>query len=308
MGWVKVAQLASREQAEELAFTLGAVDIETIVVLTDPDRAGDAPSYSLFAADRQAESARRIVEEELGGESQRGAAPSARPSAAPRGGLAFTLGLMLLLAAVLVLEELAGGSQRRDVLIRFGASFGPGVLEAGQWWRTVTAAFLHLGPQHLLANLVALFALGALSRDRFGPGRLAFTWLGSAVAGNWVSLLLSSGPMLRAGASGGVFGLFGALAGARLHQLGARLPRSRFKHWHVLAALLAFLALTAGAGPVDHPAHLGGLLAGALLGLLLPSPERMGPRRDLGLELGLGLLAGCLALAAGLLAWLGKSS
>jgi membrane associated rhomboid family serine protease len=123
------------------------------------------------------------------------------------------------------------------------------------------------------------------------------------MGGNWLSLLLSSGPMLRAGASGGIFGLFGALAGARLRQLHVPRQTSRYKRWHVLGAVLAFLALTVGTGPTDYPAHLGGLATGALLAIVLPCSERAASlRSDRRLELVLGLLAGALALGSAVLA------
>jgi rhomboid protease GluP len=305
MSWVEVTRLGSRQQAEELAFTLEAVGIEAqVVTVVEGSNGTSRTVFALLVEERHVEAARKVVAEELESPpSRRGARPASVPVPAVRGTLAFTIGLMLLLCAVFVAEELCGGSERRVTLLRFGASFGPGVLGSGQWWRTVTAAFLHIGPQHLLANLGSLFVLGALSRDRFGPGRLAVLWLASAVAGNWLSLAVAPGAMLRAGASGGIFGLFGALAGARLRQLHAPRPATRFKRWHVAATVLAFLALTVGTGPTDYPAHLGGLAAGALLGLALPPPERLGShRRDRTLELGLGLLAAAVAVAAGLLA------
>lgn len=311
MSWVEVARLPSRQAAEELAFTLHAVGIESQIRLELEGSNGTArQTFAVLVEEGKLAAARQVVAEELesptavvGDRRAGGAAAAASPGRAVRGGLLVTIALMLLMAVVFIAEEMLGGSRGRATLLRFGASFGPGVLGAGQWWRTVTAAFVHIGPDHLLANLGSLFALGALARHRFGPGRLAFIWLASAVAGNWTSLLASSGPMVRAGASGGIFGLLGGLAGDRLRQLHVPRPTSRFKPWHVAAAVLAFLALTVGTGPTDYPAHLGGLAAGGLLGVLLSRPERIAADRDRSLELCLGVVSTGVVLLAGLLAY-----
>lgn len=136
-------------------------------------------------------------------------------------------------------------------------------LEQGEIWRLASAVFLHFDLEHLLSNMATLLFVGPILAREVGPMRFLAVFLLSGIAGNVTSWTVSPPLGLRAGASGGVAGIIGALAGEALSGVTPR----RFARWQVLGALAAVYALLVGAGPrSDHVAHLAGLLAGIGLG------------------------------------------
>ena len=181
---------------------------------------------------------------------------------------AFGLCLSLLLLAFYVVS---GGVAHNGDLFRRGAM----VVEAfaqGQWWRAITAATLHADMQHALSNAGFLLLLAWAASERFGPGITLFLWLATAVAG-FVASFWFSDATLTIGASGGLFGLLGAAGG---HGLRTRRPtllawRERLR---VGGAAVLLLAFTAFSPEANIPAHLGGFVAGMLLGLALPAERR----------------------------------
>ena len=141
-----------------------------------------------------------------------------------------------------------------------------GVAE-GEWWRLITAGFLHAGFTHLLFNSLALYTLGTPFEAFYGRARYALLLLGSLIAGSYASITFNAENQVSVGASGAIFGLFGALlvVGRRL---GAEM-RS-------ILTLLAINAVIAIAIPnIDWRAHLGGLAGGAVIATLYRLlPER----------------------------------
>src|ERR1043166_2154449 len=91
-----------------------------------------------------------------------------------------------------------------ETLLDFGAKFGP-LIGAGQWWRLVTAGFLHGGLMHILMNSWALFDLGAAVEETYGSARMLVIYFVANVAGFYLSSLLKMGPS--SGASAALFGL-----------------------------------------------------------------------------------------------------
>lgn len=176
---------------------------------------------------------------------------------------------VLLLAANGVLwlvEELSGGSRDPGVALAHGA-LTLRHLRAGQWYRLVTAMFLHFGLMHLLCNLWALYALGPSLEMFFGLRLYLLLYLLSGVAGNLLTAwrdARTGRTTVSAGASGAVFGLLGAYLALAL------LPATR--HSVDLFSLLYILGLNLAIGiaspAINMAAHLGGLLAGLLLSLL----------------------------------------
>jgi rhomboid protease GluP len=296
MTLVELTRLPTRARAEELRFILQGAGITAVV---EP-RPGDngSPLYGVLVPEGELERARAILEEEgLGVEHARPA-----PRSAPRAPLYWVVGLVVANLLVWIAMEGSGGSERRQTLLRFGASHAPRL--PGEWWRTVTAVFLHIGLRHLLANMFALAILGPAVLNAWGVGRFCFLYVAAGVAGNWISFALSPTAAVKAGASGSILGLLGVLAGTRIRAIrSSTVERPRFKTWHILAMLVAFYGFVIGVGHVDHLAHLGGLVVGGLLALLLPPPGRLPPRADRRLAASLGGSAALLCVAAGLLAW-----
>lgn len=137
----------------------------------------------------------------------------------------------------------------------------------GEWWRCVTALFLHADAGHLLSNAAALAVLASMLGRRIGSGLTWALFLLSGSLGNAVNAWAQAPDHLSVGASTGVFGLIGVLAGSA----GRAQRQSRAQV--LLLALgfgFGFLAmLGAGEERVDLGAHLFGLLCGLPLGLLV---------------------------------------
>lgn len=171
------------------------------------------------------------------------------------------------------------------VLIAYGAKLNF-LIDAGQWWRFVTPVFIHIGLAHLLVNMYGLWIIGPYVERLYGSAKFVVLWVGTGIAGVVASYLSvrpewAVGPVGRflfragdgpsAGASGALFGLVGLLFvfGIKFRR---ELPEG-FKRAFgtgllpiiVLNLVIGFL----GRGFVDNAAHLGGLLAGALFGLVI---------------------------------------
>lgn len=143
-------------------------------------------------------------------------------------------------------------------------------VQQGQRWRLLTAAFLHIGAMHLAMNMLGL-ALIAPSLERiYGRGLFLVIYLGAALAGSAASLHFSALAGVSVGASGAVFGVAGALLMA-VFRHRRRLPRQFGKRTLGGIGFFVLYSLLQGLVPgVDNAAHIGGLLAGAALAVLLP--------------------------------------
>lgn len=186
--------------------------------------------------------------------------------------------LLALLAAnlgvFLAMLSMGAGWTHNDngLQLAWGANFGPATQD-GQWWRLATAMFLHFGIVHLGLNMWALWDVGRLMERLLGHWRFAVLYLGSGVLGNLLSLVMQGNQAVSGGASGAVFGLYGALL-TFLWRERRHVQRHEFR-W-LSGAAFVFTLLTLGMGQVvsgiDNAAHVGGLLGGALLGQLLARP------------------------------------
>lgn len=159
------------------------------------------------------------------------------------------------------------GSRTTEAMVLWGGRSGDAV-RAGELWRLVSCGFLHAGPVHLVVNGMAMAGIGPLVEAVFGRARALLVFLVAVVSGAILSQL--GGVPLAVGASGGVFGWLGALAAfgiarrARLHARLRPLFGRRLWPWVVVNLGLGFLV-----PGIDNLGHLGGLLAGAGLGLVL---------------------------------------
>ncbi|MCW5654865.1 rhomboid family intramembrane serine protease [Hydrogenophaga sp.] len=179
-----------------------------------------------------------------------------------------------------------------DRLYALGGNTASAV-QGGQWWRLLSAAFLHSGAPHLFFNMVGLWVAGVLVERIFGRAAFLLVYLGSALAGSTASLYFSAQTTVSVGASGAVFGLAGALVVAVAREREA-LPR--LFNRRILGGMSLFIGYSLLMGltrpGIDNAAHVGGLLAGALLALLLPTrfdlqqyEARLGNRMALALVL-----------------------
>ncbi len=182
----------------------------------------------------------------------------------------LTWGLLLVNLLFYLLSAACAGSLvsiDNRTLVACGGLYGPAVLLGGEWWRLGSAMFLHGGLTHLLLNMVSLWIVGRMMEHYFGGVVTLTIYLASGVMGFLVSLLAHPAAV-SVGASGAIFGLFGALGGfAFFHRerLGPHY-RSFVREFGAILGLNLLVGLLIP--EVDMSAHLGGLLLGALGGYL----------------------------------------
>jgi rhomboid protease GluP len=182
-------------------------------------------------------------------------------------------------AVFVVMVALGAGMSALNLQVHllFGANYGP-LTWNGQEWRLLASAFIHFGLIHLLFNMFALYNGGRLIESLFGSARFAAIYLLSALAGGVVSGWWDPTRM-SAGASGAVFGVYGALL-AFFARRPRDIPVDILKSVSMGAGSLLVYSLAFGfaleyvprAPRVDNSAHIGGLIAGVISGYLLARP------------------------------------
>lgn len=154
---------------------------------------------------------------------------------------------------------LGDGSENTYTLIKFGALFGPFV-KAGEYYRLITSAFLHIGPVHLLMNMYALYIIGSQVENFLGHFKYSIIYFISIITGSLLSLIINTN-VVSAGASGAIFGLMGALLYFGYHYrvyLGNAL-KTQIIPLIALNLLLGFMI-----PGIDISCHIGGLVGGTL--------------------------------------------
>jgi membrane associated rhomboid family serine protease len=137
----------------------------------------------------------------------------------------------------------------------------------GQYYRLLTVALVHGGWVHLICNMLALFSIGTPIENFYGKNKYVFILLTSLIAGSLASYLLNPLNTYAVGASGMIFGLFGALA-VTGKRMGANLKEAST----LIAVNLAIPFLIPG---IDWKAHLGGLVGGSLAALAIKPKKRV---------------------------------
>ena len=155
---------------------------------------------------------------------------------------------------------LGNGSEDTMTLLKFGALNKILVL-AGDYYRLVTSAFLHIGFWHLVCNMYALYILGRDIESYFGTLKYLFIYLMSAIIGNLISLLFLGDYVTSAGASGAVFGLMGALL---YFGYNYRVTLNNAITKQILPVIILNLAIGFAASGINNFAHIGGLIGGAM--------------------------------------------
>lgn len=192
----------------------------------------------------------------------------------------FTFGLLIVLVAIFVLEvfwqtrmglPLSMGIDGR-VLFELGANYTP-AFQAGQYWRTFTACFLHVDVLHIFMNGLGLFYLAPFIERNFGGVKMLLAFMLTGIAGSLLTNLVHlDSNYLSAGASGGLYGLFGIIF-ATGKRYKAQLPPS-FQTW--INQNLGLMVIFSFAPQIDAAGHFGGLGLGLVLGAML-KPADMAP-------------------------------
>jgi rhomboid protease GluP len=183
--------------------------------------------------------------------------------------------VLVLLNVLVFIGMVASGADVMDPkiedLVNWGANFGPQTLD-GEWWRLLSAAFVHIGAVHLALNMLVLAGIGPMVERMLGGPAFALVYVASALGGSLASLLWNP-VMVSAGASGAVFGAFGGLLGVLLVQRRSVPPAA---HALLKQNGIGFLGYNLVIGfllpNVDFAAHIGGLLFGFALGALCSRP------------------------------------
>lgn len=180
------------------------------------------------------------------------------------------IALNVLVFLMMVLRGVPVFDPKADSVLKWGADYGPLTLH-GQWWRMVVSTFLHFGVIHLLFNMFVLFNIGLFLESLAGRVPFVALYLVCGVGGSAASLAWHPSTV-SAGASGAIFGLYGALLGFLVRHRGS-IPAESLASLRKGALTFIGYNLLFGLRPgVDMAAHLGGLATGFMLGLFLIRP------------------------------------
>jgi len=185
------------------------------------------------------------------------------------------LGINVLVFLLMMASGVSPSNPSVPDLLRWGADFGPKTMD-GEWWRLLTCMFVHIGVLHLVLNMVCLAVAGPIVERMFGNVGFLLVYIVAGLFGSLVSLLWN--PMLvSAGASGAIFGIYGALLGQLLRQRNS-IPAAALKQ--LQSSGVGFLVINLIFGltqsNIDSAAHIGGLVGGFLGGLVLSQPITTG--------------------------------
>jgi membrane associated rhomboid family serine protease len=157
---------------------------------------------------------------------------------------------------------LGGGAGADSSSLTDDGGVSQATIAGGDYWRLITAGFLHAGPFHLLTNMLALWILGSMIEPAMGKWRFGLVYFVSLLCGSFGALLLSP-DSLTVGASGAVFGLMGAAAIVARNR-GFSLMESGLGIWIGLNLLITFTIPNISVG-----GHIGGLVGGSVAAFLL---------------------------------------
>ena len=173
-------------------------------------------------------------------------------------------------AACAVMSVVTGLGSPMDfdsrMLLRIGADYGPLALD-GEWWRLFTSMWLHGGLIHVAANMYGLWGFGRITERIYGRGRYLVLYLVTGLASSLASVAWHSEPTVSVGASGAIFGVVGALVWP-FYRKRLQLPHAVMSAMlrNIGTVIVINLIIGASIPVIDNAAHVGGLIAGLLLG------------------------------------------
>ena len=231
--------------------------------------------------------ARKIVESRNAGEMIGGFIPHAR----------FVTTLLLIINGGLFLATamFPGWAQNPNIVLYFfGAKEGHAIWQGHEWWRVITAGFLHGGMFHILMNGYVMLDLGAQIEVIYGPARLIVFYVLTSAAGFLLSAWWS--PTLSIGASAALFGYIGAMIalGVANPSSVGRMIRGMYTRWAIYGLAYGFIPVVLGLVGIqlpialDNAAHIGGLAAGFGLGYVAGIPAHSTYARERLWQIGAG--------------------
>lgn len=184
-----------------------------------------------------------------------------------------TYGLIALNVVIWAMTVTMGATIAKapaEMLLLWGGN-ATSEVQRGDWWRLLSATFLHSGLMHIAMNMIGLASAGITVERIYGHRQFILLYLGSGLIGSALSLHFSAQQAVSVGASGAVFGITGALL-VGLFQHRKQLPKSFGRQ--TLGSIGFFIVYSLMQGfakqGIDNAAHVGGLLGGCLLAYVLP--------------------------------------
>lgn len=181
----------------------------------------------------------------------------------------ITFALVAINSIVFVMLEIMGDTQNSEFMAHMGAVWPPYILKQGQYWRLLTATFMHFGFDHILNNMLILVCAGMILEDALGHVKYLILYLIAGIGGSTLSYLqmLHSGDYaVAAGASGAIFGIIGDLLWIVIVHKG-RYETLTGKGLFFMIVISLYYGIHTGG--VDNWGHIGGLIMGFLMGILL---------------------------------------
>jgi rhomboid protease GluP len=205
--------------------------------------------------------------------------------------------IALNIAVFVVMGSLGAGWVQAESMrpyILYGANNGAATTD-GEWWRLVTSMFMHYGLLHLALNMWALHQAGHFVERILGRASFALMYLASGLAGGLASIFWHGDQTWSAGASGAVFGVYGAIFGYMLRERRG-LPKSVVQSLTRSTVMFAGYNIVFGLARsgIDNSAHIGGILGGIAFGWLLALPLDAAVRARVGTH---SLVIGTVVLA-----------
>ena len=180
---------------------------------------------------------------------------------------------ILLNILIFLAVDFTGGSENTVHMIECGAAYPPLILENGEIYRLFTCMFLHFGISHLANNMLVLFVLGQRLEPVVGKIKFIIIYLLGGLGGNVISLLADvkkNEYAVSAGASGAVFAVMGAMIYVVIWSHG-QIQDISTRQILIMAAFSLYFGFTSTG--VDNAAHVGGMIMGFLLAVLLYHPS-----------------------------------
>ena len=177
--------------------------------------------------------------------------------------------IMAICIILFILMELSGGSTNSQTLLKYGANLDV-LVKNGEYYRLFTCIFLHIGIMHLLCNMYSLYIIGREVENLFGKIKYIIIFILSGIFGSIMSLAFTHNT-ISAGASGAIFGLLGALLYFGMHYrtyLGEAIKRS------IIPIIVVNLIIGFFAEGIDLAAHIGGLVGGVLVAMMVGVPDK----------------------------------
>lgn len=181
----------------------------------------------------------------------------------------ITYGLIAMNAIIWLLLEQAGGSLNSETLLRFGALYTPYIMKYKEFWRLITANFIHIGASHLFFNCFSLYIFGSRLEMYLSRTKYLVIYLGAGIFGSAFSLcanLITDNYAISAGASGAIYGLIGSII---VCSYAGRKALDGLNSYIMVLYFISGMAVSFVSLNVDSSAHLGGFIGGILLTFIL---------------------------------------